>query len=171
MNKGILLEVGFMRINPVYLEMQDKIKNTELPLLYDFLLNPDKLKKDIEKLGFVENYDCLKQRFSEAVWEAPKELVNFSEAITGKKVIGCKVLRLLWKDYQILNDTVEKVNEVVIDLTESWPENAGGSLSYDGVEIPIGWNTLFVGEGRRSIKYCNHYSELRFLIILQMGDQ
>lgn len=82
-----------------------------------------------------------------------------------------------WKDYIVLSDeTVEPASiDLIIDLTDDWPEGAGGEVIYrdrDGNYFPlqIASNMLVLVERKRAIqkfvKYVNHYAGNKRRILL-----
>lgn len=104
------------------------------------------------------------------------EVIHFLSAVLGKPVlrIEADAYKFTHRDYTILHD--DDVNEgvdFVLDLTQEWDPNWGGSVIYVDKEgeyraISPAPNTLTLTRRdgvRRFVHYLNHYAKERFLIM------
>lgn len=152
-------------------------------MLNDFYLKEDtlsQLKEVFETEGSVVMQEAingvidlpnsvLEEEALHARWEkADVEFHGIDEFLEKFGIVDIKfeVIRMGWKDYEILTDDSNyKGVEIVIDLTDTWEESWGGEIRYtDGNEkllmIPIQKNMMSVtkmGDMYRYITYCNHH--------------
>lgn len=148
-----------------------------------------KLKKDILSLSYQPDRQLLTHSYLTAalpasllrLFHSPK----FFSVISG--IIGRPIQKVdlhahlfSWKDYTVLSDeTIEPAGiDIIIDLTEDWPEGAGGEIIYRDREgnyfpLPSTPNTLTIVNRKRTIqkfvKYVNHYAGNRKRVLL-MGS-
>ena len=179
-NKLYLRKENIKQIKKI-LYSSNNLNSIELP---NFLDGPyyDALRKRIISLKYKSYIDPLNFKYSMA--NVPAALINdpnllaFVSLVFGKKInhIDAYSYKLRWKDYTILNDdSLEKAGvDVIFDLTENWDEKNGGVVVYaDGTgeyfTLPPRKNSMFIVRRKRNvhkfIKYLNHYSKERYLII------
>ncbi len=152
-------------INPAYLSnwkvIQRTLKKEGSVSLHQFLL-PDAYKRIQHSLPKLKREEhLLSHRYASAPIQLP-ELASF---------LSCHplftIFSFTWKDYTILHDNLKetKGTDIILDLTNNWPEEACGQIIYKGKEdiiIPAKGNTMTLVNtaGKiRYIKYVNHHGK------------
>lgn len=124
----------------------------------------DAITQTIDLPESILEQDPLHARWERADFEFT--VLNDYFAKFGITDLKFEVIRLGWKDYEILTDDAAYCGaEVLIDLTDSWDSSWGGEVRYtDGDEnllmIPIKKNMICItklGALHRYITYCNHH--------------
>ncbi|MBI1968895.1 hypothetical protein HYS49_03215 [Candidatus Woesearchaeota archaeon] len=142
-----------------------------------------RLRKAVQHLPFRQEKKLL--YFSYAAAPIPRkilppELPIFLEQVLGKswkKPSRWTAYRLSWKDYRLLHDkSIEKPGtDVILDLTENWPEKAGGTIIYmdtdgNGCPLAIRSNSLAIVVRKRGVQkffhYVNHYGRGRERLLM-----
>jgi len=165
------------KINPAYnqeavqqklrehLESQEGIKTVQCQSFLLEVNQPNTSK-------FKHNIDPLHHNYREATITNSEEIQSFVESITKKnlKCITKKSIAMTWKEYQIIDDHHDNASkiDVILDITDNWPENAGGTVAYvdgDGNyhTVPTTYNALTViireSTTKRFLQYVNHYGK------------
>ncbi|HLD39533.1 MAG TPA: hypothetical protein VJB13_00120 [Candidatus Nanoarchaeia archaeon] len=178
-------------LNPIYLKDETKQKVRKSFLHSDFpavMLNEffskefyAELKKKISSLNFKRDTIVLHHsydRSSMAISSA--ELNMFLSFVTKKKVedMNFTVIRLGWKDYQILHDRYLEKNpgvDIILDITDAWDNEWGGMVTYTdgrGMVYPLApaGNSLAIIERKKNLhkyfQYANHYAEEKKRVFL-----
>lgn len=177
-------------INHSYLQEKTKLQlktlyqqSKELPMvvLAQFLTREmyNGLKRQLQKIAWEKVNNPLERKYNRGV--IPKQLITIVESKECKDllavIIGKPILRIegyiyqfQWRDYTIISDEAENEPgiDLFIDLTDDWPEQAGGALIYvdgtgDYTKIPLQGNLLAVTHQKQGIqkfvKYVNHFAE------------
>jgi hypothetical protein len=172
-------------INKIYLESQKLIKKQfdkeGIIVLFEVLTAEDitRINAELSKIKWKINKNILSHSYSTApltptikTLVSSLEFKSFITSLLHQKTSSFKFELILynWKDYTILNDTIEHPREydIVLDFTTDWDAKAGGSVIYtDGtgnyIKLPIQKNLMAVINRRiqpnRYTQYCNHYGK------------
>lgn len=184
-------------ITPAYLEKKTQTilrksfyQNQELPSVqlrqvfdHEFYR---KLQPEILSLSYQANRQLLTHSYLTAALPAPllrlfhsSEFFSVISGIIGRPVqkVDFHAHLFSWKDYTVLSDeTIEPAGiDIIIDLTEDWPEGAGGEIIYRDQEgnyfpLPSAPNMLAIVQRKRTIqkfvKYVNHYAGTQKRVLL-----
>ena len=172
-------------INRSYINDIEKIRTAfnadgKLPsvTLHDFFSEDFylKLEKEMNLLNYRKEKNILTHSYAKSKLYSKvlaainsSELLNYLSSIIGKEIrrVDGEAYKFYWQDYTILNDDVKEELgvDIVIDFTEDWDEDFGGSLFYvDGThhQIPVRRNTISVIERKhnvqRFLKYVNNHA-------------
>jgi hypothetical protein len=133
----------------------------------------DILKKKLKALKFVHELQLTSHSYASTIVNGffDSSFTDLIHKITSKKLNTTTAYKLRWKDYEILHDD-KKQNvgvEIIIDFTDDWPENAGGSIVYKEDEVtlePKGNSITIINKtGQRFFQYVNHYGKERLFIL------
>lgn len=124
-------EQGFIQLNSFLDEDLNSLKNILLKETTNHIYKP--LETSSKLLGEQTRYDPNIILFLE--YFKSKEFTSFLEEITGFSLTPkkCEVHKYEHKDYTLLNDTTNPEDdtiEVLFDLSDSIPNDAGGTLIY-----------------------------------------
>ncbi|MDP3733706.1 MAG: hypothetical protein Q8R37_00610 [Nanoarchaeota archaeon] len=167
-----------MAINQLYLNNSRQITTSfseDFPgaILFDFFDESyfRRWQRTLHSVNYTKEKKHLTHSYAKAVTTLPDtlELRKFIVAITRKKMkrLSAEIIQFGWKDYTILNDTVNEKHhyDFIIDLDDFWDERSGGTIFYsDGtgnyVHIPARRNTITIVKRtknlRQFVKYVNH---------------
>lgn len=124
-------EQGFIQLNSFLDENLTSLKNILLKETTNHIYKPLEISSKI--LGEQTRYDPNIILFLE--YFKSKEFTSFLEEITGFSLTPkkCEILKYEHKDYTLLHDATnpeEDTIEVLFDLSDSIPNDAGGTLVY-----------------------------------------
>ena len=96
----------------------------------------------------------------------PIELkIPFLKHIIGKDDFSFTPIVMTHGDFSMATEDSDGF-DVIIDMTEDWPENAGGAIVYGDQAIKPSFNSLIImKKGMFYFQYCNHNAENRVFLI------
>ena len=139
----------------------------------------NQIKNETTKASYKRQFDPLRYSYSIAkITQITKILLDSQELLQFLKILSPSItkipegycIELNHQDYSLLHDEEnhkEKTNhrfDLIIDLSDNWPDEAGGKIVYtksdgEALFVPASTNTLTLvsraGFGRY-IEYCNH---------------
>jgi len=169
-------------INKNYLNNLEKLKEHFLKnkslILYEFFNDYETIKNKILNLKYSREYDPIKFSYSKSEFKINYEILEFLDKLLDVKINdNFEAYCFNWKDYTILCDKIkhEKGINVIIDFTDDWDFNYGGSIVYtDGsgnyTKIEPSGNTLIIFDidnNKRFVQYINNLakSKSRYFIL------
>lgn len=171
-----------MAVNGIYIQQKDQIKKelrkkSSVPSIQLFDLLEEKeyrrFQQAVHHLPFRSEKKLLQYSYRTAAVPPrlfPPEFLAFLQQVLGKKPRQWTAYKLSWKEYRLLHDkSVEKPGtDVLLDLTEHWPEKAGGAVIYsdtqgDAYPLAVQKNVLSIVVRKKGVQkffqYVNHYGK------------